>query len=46
MTMTTIADAIAAVQDVVGAVSGIRFAPDIPPEQWLTRFEINNIPGF
>lgn len=33
MTMPTLADIIAAVQDVTVAVTGIRFAPDIPPEQ-------------
>ena len=33
MTMNTVATIIAAVQDVVAAVTGIRTAPDIPPDQ-------------
>lgn len=33
-TMPTLAQICAAVQDVVGTVSGIRMAPDIPPEQF------------
>lgn len=33
MTMPTLSAIIAAVQDVTGAVTGIRFAPDVPPEQ-------------
>lgn len=33
MTMGTLAAVIAGIQDVVGAVSGITLAPDIPPEQ-------------
>lgn len=33
MTMPTLSQIIAAVQDVTGAVTGIRFAPDVPPEQ-------------
>lgn len=32
-TMPTLAQSCAAVQDVAGAVTGIRSAPDIPPEQ-------------
>lgn len=31
--MTTVYDAIQQIQEVVGAVSGIRFAPDSPPNQ-------------
>ncbi len=33
MTVSTLAQIIAGVQDVVGVISGIRLAPDIPPEQ-------------
>jgi len=33
MTMNTLATIIAEVQDVIGIVTGIRTAPDIPPEQ-------------
>ena len=33
MTQPTISEIVAALQDVVGAVTGIRSAPDIPPEQ-------------
>jgi len=32
-TMTTLVELCQAVQDVVGAISGIRVAPDVPPEQ-------------
>lgn len=34
MTMSTLGAIVAAVQDVVGAVSGVRFAPDVPPDGW------------
>ncbi len=33
MTMPTLVQICAAVQDVVGVATGIRFAPDVPPEQ-------------
>lgn len=33
MTLPTLAAIMAGMQDVVGAVGGIRFSPDVPPEQ-------------
>lgn len=36
MTMPTLAQICAGVQDIVGALSGIRIAPDVPTEQTLS----------
>lgn len=34
MTVTTLASVVAGIQGVLETVSGVRAAPDIPPEQW------------